>query len=754
MAFLPYFLFWGALGASVPIALHFFYRSRFRIVPWAAMEFLLTSIQQTSRRLKFQELLLLLTRVSLLVLLALVLAHSIAPGSGGGVGNGPVNAVLVFDVSGTMSAREGTHTRLELAKKAARDVLDHLPSGSTVRVLECADRARQADRRGLTDANRARELIDQVQTTSLGTDFLPAFTEAGKALELGSRSNREIYLFSDMQKSGWQQQSAALAAEAGKLHQDGVRLYLMRCTSPGSKGPANAAILDIIPSQNVLHTGGRIGFTVPVRNTGSRPLTDLTVTLEVAGQPRGQDSRTVARIEPGATQAVQLAVELTKPGFQVLTARVKPDDLDADNLLDRVVQVRDQVRVLIVDGAPNEKNPERAAGNYLRNAVAPVAEAARAKYPIQPRVVTPRGAVPALLNDREICILADVPLKPRLANEGGSLAPQFVEELARFVRRGGGLLIFGGTHVEPDEYNRLLFAQQGLLPLKLGPQPVVVPADKAFAAAVEEIPPGSYLKAFREDKRLRDFLAAADVFGALATEAPTDEQLGQGTTRIDLRFSNGMTALATRQVERGQVLLCTTTADRRWSEWAVSPAYVPIIHLAMGQMLQSEIQERNRTAGQPLVWNLPRGRETRPYVLTPPAGDEVPLGLPQTLEGRGRVVVEDTRRAGVYQLAPEAAPGEDPERVTSLDRETPRETLAARFAVAPDPRETENLDSLGEDEIDKLLGFRPVHVQATAASVGEQVAERRSQEWTFLLWAVLALALFEVGLAWFCDRAW
>ncbi|HTD79778.1 MAG TPA: BatA domain-containing protein, partial [Chloroflexota bacterium] len=68
MAFLAPYLLWGTLAASIPVAIHLFFRSRYRTVPWAAMTFLLTSIEQTSRRLKFQELLLLCLRVALLLI--------------------------------------------------------------------------------------------------------------------------------------------------------------------------------------------------------------------------------------------------------------------------------------------------------------------------------------------------------------------------------------------------------------------------------------------------------------------------------------------------------------------------------------------------------------------------------------------------------------------------------------------------------------------------------------------------------------
>ena len=54
MAFLAPYMLLGGLAAAIPIALHFFYRSRYRNVPWAAMKFLLAAIEQTSRRLRFQ----------------------------------------------------------------------------------------------------------------------------------------------------------------------------------------------------------------------------------------------------------------------------------------------------------------------------------------------------------------------------------------------------------------------------------------------------------------------------------------------------------------------------------------------------------------------------------------------------------------------------------------------------------------------------------------------------------------------------
>ena len=62
MTFLAPWMLWGMLAASVPVIVHLFFRARYRPLPWAAMKFLLASVEQTSRRVKFQELILLLVR--------------------------------------------------------------------------------------------------------------------------------------------------------------------------------------------------------------------------------------------------------------------------------------------------------------------------------------------------------------------------------------------------------------------------------------------------------------------------------------------------------------------------------------------------------------------------------------------------------------------------------------------------------------------------------------------------------------------
>ena len=77
------------------------------------------------------------------------------------------------------------------------------------------------------------------------------------------------------------------------------------------------------------------------------------------------------------------------------------------------------------------------------------------------------------------------------------------------------------------------------------------------------------------------------------------------------------------------------------------------------------------------------------------------------------------------------------------------------FAVVPDLRESASLETLGEGELNELLGFRPVHIVAGTDPGSFTGAEMSHHEWTMWLLAVALLALLgESALAWFTGRAW
>jgi hypothetical protein len=69
---------WAALGLiSIPIIIHLIHRRRFRKMDWAAMEFLLEALKKNRRRIRLEQLILLLVRIAIMALLGLFLARPV-----------------------------------------------------------------------------------------------------------------------------------------------------------------------------------------------------------------------------------------------------------------------------------------------------------------------------------------------------------------------------------------------------------------------------------------------------------------------------------------------------------------------------------------------------------------------------------------------------------------------------------------------------------------------------------------------------
>jgi len=772
--FLAPYVLWGALAGGIPIALHFFYRSRYRTVPWAAMQFLLTSIEQTSRRLRFQEILLLALRVTLLVLLALALAR-LTTSSGHSSGSGEaIDAVLLLDNSFSMAARDGTAplrdagtdpylatlkslaakdgsiTRLDRARASALAVIDSLPPGSTVQVLTCSDRANLLGPQAPAQLDQARELVRQVRVSDLATDLMPGVLEADAVLERGHSPNKELYLFSDMQRLGWEQQGSSLAVRLKELRQRAA-LHFVHC---GTRTPANAAIVGITP-QSSLRVGERADFAVLVKNTSKQELRNLTVTLEVDGRAQERDSRPLDRLAPGSTEDVVLSVPLEQPGWRVLTARVAADDLDADNRFDQVIHVRDEVGILILDGGLVENDDRQSDSFRLRLALAP--------FPSQ--AVAPDRVSPKLLANKDLCILVNVALEPTAKKETKILPPEFVDALAGFVRDGHSVIVFAGPNVVPEPYNRLLYQQHRILPFPI--------------AAVGSTPPASPLSFDRQSAAASPFLKLREEYYSGAeqgrvlrwlelqeSERPDDE------ARVLMRYSNGQAAIASRRKPgEGEVLLVTTAVHDRtagkgttapeWTDWYTEPRlWVPLIQMTVNHLLESQPRQYNRIAGQPLRWSPPRSDAESSFDLILPDGTATRLGFPETVEGRPLLTANDTLRAGVYHVArtDRALLGDEPPGLSRREdqRDKPGDSyLGTPFAVVPDLRESEDLTSLQPKELDEMLGFQAVHLLAGDDGSVFSAAERLKREWTvWLLVLLLVLVIGEAVLAWYCGRAW
>src|SRR5271167_4872029 len=128
MTFIHGYLLGGLVLAGIPVLIHLIMRQKPKRLPFPAFRFLLQKHRTNQTRLRLRHLLLLLLRMAVIALLCLALVRPAITG-----------AVLLIDTSYSMEYAVAGKTRLDEAKRRAAELLDELPDGSKVAVLDSAD---------------------------------------------------------------------------------------------------------------------------------------------------------------------------------------------------------------------------------------------------------------------------------------------------------------------------------------------------------------------------------------------------------------------------------------------------------------------------------------------------------------------------------------------------------------------------------------------------------------------------------------
>lgn len=364
----------GALAAAIAVpALLALYFLKLRRQPLVISSTLLwrKTIQDLQVNAPFQRLrrnLLLLLQLLAIAALCLALARPVStyvPPAG-------KSNVIILDRSASMSASdlEGGRTRLEEARRRAREVVDALPRGGVAMVI-AADDSAEIVQPFTTDARLLRRAIDAVAPTDRPTDLRLAYQLAEAQTNFDPQQLRpsaeppDVWLFSD----GKARRSDELAVR-GRL----------RYTPIGAPASRNIAIVTLSARRNYERPGD-VQIFARLANFGDAPeKVDLELSrrdgeawpvVGVAAVSLVPASWDAARLEQESIQSVRDSVEFTiglsEAAELRLAHKAAPDALAADDVAHVVVPPPNPLSLLLV-----------SEGNwYLETQLLPVLRLAR-----------------------------------------------------------------------------------------------------------------------------------------------------------------------------------------------------------------------------------------------------------------------------------------------------------------------------------------------------------------------------------------
>jgi hypothetical protein len=674
MAFLtPLFL--AGLGAvAIPVLIHLIQRERKRVVEFPSLMFVRRIPYQSVRRRRIRHWPLLLLRAAAIALIVAAFARPFFQRSAAAtaLAGGSREVVILLDQSASM----GYGDHWSRAQEAARSVVRGLGQDDRATFVLFARNAEE-NMRATSDRTRLEAAVNAAKVGSGATRYGPALKLAESILGRSTLKRREAVLISDFQKSGWGGSDDARFAEGMTLS----------AVSVASDNTANLSVPSLNFSRTSFSGQERITVTAGLSNKGDQAVKDVPVTLTVDGHEIETGHATVAAHASGSVSFTQFTLASSNVRG---TVRAGTDPLPADNAFHFVLAPSDPMSLVIVDGG------DRAGSSlFLSKALAIGTTPA-----FQVETTSPSRIAALSLDKKSVVILNDT-IFPSPASA----------TLKRFVERGGGLLVVAGDRTTWPS------TEADLLPGKLGATVDRMSGRSGSLGYLDYSHP--VFEVFKAP-RSGDF-SAAHMFRYRALQANPGD-------RVLARYDDGAIAALEKKVGSGRVIVWTSTLDDSWTDIALKPVFLPLVHQFARYLAHYEPATSWYTVGQ-VIDLTARGKGRIDRVVVTPSGER----MNKSTAGEGAEGLLELNEQGIYEVRAGVAASGKPEAI----------------AVNLDPAESD-LTSLDARELVATVTGRASDAPVQAAIPQEMTreeSERRQSLWWYLMLAGLTLLGIETIIA-------
>jgi len=671
----------GLVSLAIPLWLHFRHRREQRIA-FPAVAVLVRVAALRAPRLRLRRLLVLIAR--LLALVALVLAMA-RPGllvtRPGGIRSGMALAqVIVLDDSLSMRQLGADGNAVfETARDIALAEIGRLRPGDGAAVLLAGRPARVLFDDLDFDLDRVRAKLERATVGYRSGDVEGALRIAARMLEDSPLPQREVLVITDLADYSWSKRGVPWSEESG------IGFRVLAAVSGAV--PDNAAIdrVRVTPSGEGMHR--EVEIEARVANHGKQAIEKLDLVLEFDEQ---EVARASLDVPAGEMATKRFHHRCAAEGIHRGHVRIPADALTEDDRRHFAVVAREALKLLVIDGDYRPGSYQDEAF-YLRRALETPTPG---EVPIRAFVVDEETAETGPLGGYDVIILAGVD-RPSATLSG---------RLVDYVKAGGGLF------VAPGSMGGKLEGLEQVLP--------------AAVRSVRKARAGRALKVSAINRAHPVFEPFGDgPTGLEQTRVSTHllvEPDPASERSVIVELAGGVPLLLERQVDKGAVMLLTTTLDRDWTDLPIRPGYLPVVQRSARYLAGrlGEREPRRVRVGEPVELEVSRGMQR--LAVIGPGGEKRSYSVKE-LAGRTKIAFQHTDRPGSYRVWAEVP-----------DLGGLIELFGSEFVVETDPVESD-------------LARR---VEVTAEKEGEVLTavEGRLPVWPYLLLAAMLFLLAETGL--------
>jgi len=579
-------------AAAAPILIHLWSRRHYRQTAWAAMEFLLSAVQRHTRRMLFEQWLLLAIRTAIIVLLVLAVAEPYWNRQGlAASGGGTTHRMLVVDGSFSMDFKPTDQSRFEKAKELARRIVEDSPQGDAFTLLLMSSPPRIVVGKPALERPEIIREIEALRPTQTAADLPGALAVIEQLLPKVQRENpritqHEIYFLTDLQRVSWSpKMGQAALAEFRRRSIALADMAAIIILDVGQPAAENLAVTALGLSDPVVIAGRDVNIQTSIDNFGRQTRAHQPVELLIDGRRIEQK---FVDLPAGGAVSLEFIHRFETPGDHAVEICAAGDALEVDNHRYLAVGVRQEIRVLCIDGRPSGER-FRGAADYLAEALSPKTKDSD-QSAIKPEIATESALVERELARYDCVFICNV----------AQFTSHEVRLLRNYLQSGGNVVFFLGDQVLAERYNRELIGgtadgQQG----RAG-QGSILPA--RLLNVIEEpqlrLDPLGFRHPIVQPFRGRGEtgLLTTPVFKYFKLQPPKDS-----SAQVVLAAANGDPLIVEERIERGRVILVATSADASWTAMPLWPSFLPLVREILSFCLDGEIKLRNVEVGEPIA---------------------------------------------------------------------------------------------------------------------------------------------------------
>jgi len=693
----PIILFAAGAAVLLPLLIHIFNRQKVKKISFSSLLFLRSLEKTRMRRVKIMEYLLLLIRT---LIILLVIAAFARPAIRGGfatkVGaHAKTSVVILLDNSYSMGYETKDGPVFGLAKKRAEKILGQLKEGDEASLVLFASQPKLSTPQPTYDfKNLIRYLDEEAMLSAEKTEVGEVLKIAYQILKDSKNLNQEIYLVTDMEKSGWSSiHPSFLSSENNKS-----KLYLVDVSPPEKQ---NLCIEEINFGNQLIEKKNPFQITARIVNFSSQPTKDLLVGLYLDGK---RISQTDIDIEKDGKAMVKFMPTVEEAGIHTGFFELTDDDLLIDNRRFFAFKIPEKINILLV--GENQRDTR-----HLSLSLNPLDKSDVNKEVTRINKSSLSGID---FSKYQVAILSNI----------SRLTDVQLTNLERFVQRGGGVFFILGDNIDPEFYSKQIAKRFFNLNMKT---PLASTKNVGGFFSLEKVDlDHPIFQVYRNiEKEKLPLIKFSSIF-----ELPESPNV-----KTIVRFNLGKPALLERSFGAGKVLLLAAPVEESQGDLVVHPFFVPLINRSV-EYLASDLSrlDEDILVGSKVTRELPADLAGKGIELLDPEMRKIAL-QPSFQTDKLILKIDDTHLPGIYNIRASTSP-------------STRGDVVDRFAVNIDPKDSDPEKIEMSEVEEKLEGLSFFYIKP-GDDIEESILQSRygKELWKTFLWIAFGLLALEMFLA-------